>query len=140
MANSPILPFKPPPNIWLISGIPAPPRADKSGIPPCPIIPSRADISIPPIFGIFLGRLFGLIPICFIILFISPDITPCMSCLAWLKSLMNLLTSTNVFPEPAAIRRRRLGFNKSGFSRSSGVIEDTMARLRAIWRSSTFMF
>ena len=138
--NSPAFPLRPPPNIWLMSGIPAPPpRADKSGIPPCPIIPSRADISgMPP--GIFFGILFGLSPICFIILFISPERTPCIICLAWLKSLMNLFTSTKLFPEPAAIRRRRLGFNKSGFSRSAGVIDDTMARFRAISRSSTLRF
>ncbi|CZA22950.1 Uncharacterised protein [Streptococcus suis] len=127
IANSPILPFKPPPNIWDISGIPAP-----------PIISSRADISIPFMSGMFLGRLFGLIPICFIILFMSPDMTPCIMVFAWLKSLINLLTSTKLFPEPLAIRRRRLGVNKSGFSRSAGVIEDTIARFRAISRSSTF--
>ncbi len=87
----------------------------------------------------FLGRLLGLIPISFIILDISPDITPCIMLLAWLKSLINLLTSTKLFPEPAAIRRRRLGFSKSGFSRSAGVIEETIARLRAIWFSSTLI-
>ena len=42
-----------------------------------------------------------------------------------------------VFPEPLAIRRRRLGVKRSGFSRSSGVIDNTMARLRAICFSST---
>ena len=73
-------------------------------------------------------------PICFIILFISPDMTPCMSCLAWLKSLMNLLTSTKVFPEPAAIRRRRLGLTNLGFLVLQGSSKMTMARLRAIWR------
>ena len=102
-------------------------------------MPSKADISgMPP--GIFLGRLLGLSPICFIILFISPDRTPCIICLAWLKSLINLFTSTKLLPEPAAIRRRRLGLSRSGFSRSAGVIEDTMARLRAISFSSTLMF
>ncbi len=79
-------------------------------------------------------------PICFMALSMSPDITPCIICLAWLKSLMNLLTSTKLLPEPAAIRRRRLGLSKSGFSRSSGVIDDTMARFRAISFSSTLKF
>ena len=50
---------------------------------------------------------------------------------------MNLLTLTKVLPEPEAIRRLRLGVRRSGFSRSSGVIDDTMARFLAISPSST---
>ncbi|EAO78495.1 hypothetical protein SAI_1047 [Streptococcus agalactiae H36B] len=137
-AKAPTFPFKPPPNIWLKSI--SPPKLDKSGMPFCPIIPSKLDISIPSIPGISLGRLLGSIPIFFIILFISPDITPCIICFAWLKSLMNLLTSTKVLPDPAAIRRLRLGLRRSGFSLSSGVIDDTMALLRAISFSSTLKF
>ena len=116
IANSPILPLRPPSKHLAHIRHSSSSKSRHIRHTTLSHHPSRADISMPP--GIFLGRLLGLMPICFIILFISPDMTPCMSCLAWLKSLMNLLTSIKVLPEPAAIRRRRLGVSKSGFSRS----------------------
>ncbi len=103
--------------------MPAPP-SDISAFHLVPSCLQGQTYPIPPIFGIFL-RLLGLIPICFIILFHIP--MTLHELFGLIKVLdKNLLTTTNVFPEPAALRRRRQIY--STVSRFSGVIEDTMAR------------
>src|SRR5699024_10595655 len=67
------------------------------------------------------------------------DIFFIISCIC-LNCFIMRLTSWIGLPDPAAIRRRRLGFNQSGFSLSCGVIEYTIALVCSMFLGSTFKF